>query len=297
MILFLVLLLSFSLHGATYHVRVDGGTVTQCTGLADAPYPGSGTGLACSWAHPYWALDGDGEWILAGGDTLHIHTGSYMMGYGAPNTDWCDPDGAYDCFARPLPSGPDEDHPTKILGEGWNRGCASPPELWGTERLYHIFSLEGTSHAEIRCLELTDHSGCVEFHSNPAVRCQRDAYPFGDWADAGEHVVGPGWIVDPPGGVSPSIVVHNFPIAIPGGVKPPWWVRARLDWGEDCGFVANISGNLLGEEGAAQFGEVEDHLFTVAPTMTLWGVIAMVTLLIASAIFMLLRRKKAMLAS
>ncbi|WP_460815060.1 hypothetical protein, partial [Luteimonas pelagia] len=28
----------------TFHVRADGGSASQCTGRADAPYPGSGTG-------------------------------------------------------------------------------------------------------------------------------------------------------------------------------------------------------------------------------------------------------------
>lgn len=30
--------------GATYYVRPDGGNAEQCTGLADAPCPGSGSG-------------------------------------------------------------------------------------------------------------------------------------------------------------------------------------------------------------------------------------------------------------
>ena len=34
---------------ATYYVRTDGGSATQCNGLADAPYPGSGTGQNCWW--------------------------------------------------------------------------------------------------------------------------------------------------------------------------------------------------------------------------------------------------------
>ena len=38
---------------------------------------------------------------------------------------------------------------------------------------------------EIACLEITDHSGCVEDHADPAFRCQREAYPYGDWAAVG----------------------------------------------------------------------------------------------------------------
>jgi len=180
---------------ATYYVRTDGGTAAQCTGLCDGPYPGSGTGQPCAWAHPFWALDASGDWKIQGGDTLLIHSGSYRMGFGAPNTGWCDSAYPYDCHLPPLPSGPDATHPTRILGAGWNQGCSNPPELWGAERPWQILSLEGTSNAVIACLEITDHSDCVEsFCSNdeicdPAVvaqvRCNRDLYPYGDWAPIG----------------------------------------------------------------------------------------------------------------
>jgi hypothetical protein len=36
----------------TYHVRTDGGSAEQCTGLADAPYPGGGTNQPDAWDHP-----------------------------------------------------------------------------------------------------------------------------------------------------------------------------------------------------------------------------------------------------
>lgn len=32
----------------TYYVRPDGGSADQCTGLVDAPYPGSGTDQPCA---------------------------------------------------------------------------------------------------------------------------------------------------------------------------------------------------------------------------------------------------------
>jgi hypothetical protein len=171
--------------GTTYYVRTDGGTSTQCTGLVDAPYPGSGTNQPCAWSHPYWALDNEGDWRIQGGDTIIVGPGSYMMGYGAPNTGWCDPDGAYECDIPPLPSGPDQNHPTRIVGKGWDTGCTNPPELWGTQRIWHVLDLTDTSNAVISCFEITDHSGCVEFHSNPEVECERDNYPFGQWASSG----------------------------------------------------------------------------------------------------------------
>ncbi len=171
----------------TYYVRPDGGTCLECNGLADAAYPGSGENRDCAWSHPFWALEaGDPPtWRIAGGDTLVIGSGRYMMGHGAPNTDWCSSEGAFQCHLPPLPSGPDPEYPTRIVGAGWEQGCADPPELWGTQRPWYIISLDGTANAEIRCLEITDHSSCVEFHSNSGVACERDDYPFGDWAHYG----------------------------------------------------------------------------------------------------------------
>lgn len=170
----------------TYYVRVDGGTYNQCNGRVDAPYPGSGTNRDCAWSHIFWALDGSGNWRIQGGDTIIISSGSYMMGYGAPNTSgWCDKDYPYDCVLPPLPSGPDAAHPTRILGKGWNSGCSDPPELWGTQRPWQILDLNGSSNVYIGCLDITDHSSCIESHESASVRCERDTYPFGDWGADG----------------------------------------------------------------------------------------------------------------
>jgi hypothetical protein len=183
---------------ATYYIRADGGTAEQCTGLADAPYGGSGTGRACAWQHPFFALPPGGEPRIAGGDTLIIRPGSYMMGYGAPGAEACASDYPWDCTMPPLPSGPDARHPTRLLGGasvttnaaahemqiGYVPACSSQPELWGAERAYQILNLDGSSNVEIGCLELTDHSSCVEFHSG-GLACERDTYPFGSWAAQG----------------------------------------------------------------------------------------------------------------
>ncbi len=171
--------------GTTYYVRPDGGTSSQCTGLADAPYPGSGQGQACAWRHPFWALDGSGAWSISGGDTIVVGPGSYRMGFGADNTGWCEQWWSYDCHLPPLPSGPDQATPTGILGKGWDKGCPSPPELWGAERPWQVLSLAGSDHVVVRCLEITDHAGCVDSHSNGDVSCERENPPFGNHADYG----------------------------------------------------------------------------------------------------------------
>lgn len=172
-------------HAATYYIRADGGSSQQCNGSADAPYAGSGVNLQCAWSHPFWALDHSGQWKIQGGDTILISEGSYLMGYGAPNSGWCDQNGAFACHLPALPSGADAQNPTRILGKGWDSGCNSKPELWGTQRQDYVLDLAGTSNALIDCIEITDHSGCVEGHSNPSIACQRDVYPFGEWAVTG----------------------------------------------------------------------------------------------------------------
>jgi hypothetical protein len=170
--------------GTTYYVRTDGGSPTQCTGLADAPYPGSGTGQPCAWDHPFRALPPAGPPRIAGGDTLIIGPGSYRLGYGAPGAGDCESEYAWDCHMPPIPSGPDPAHPTRLLGSGWDAGCPSPPRLWGTQRTDWIINLTASSNVELACLEITDHSSCVEFHSGN-LACQRDTYPYGDWAAVG----------------------------------------------------------------------------------------------------------------
>jgi hypothetical protein len=167
--------------GAVYYIRPDGGSAEQCTGLVDAAYPGSGNGQPCAWNHPFQALPPADTPRIAGGDTLVIDAGDYRMGVGAAGAEACDPDGAWDCHMPPLPSGPDPAHPTRLLGAGWDTGCTTSPELWGVERADWIIDLTGSNNIEIACLEITDHSGCIEDHTG-GLACERDHPPYGDWA-------------------------------------------------------------------------------------------------------------------
>ncbi len=172
--------------GVVYYVRPDGGSSEGCTGLADAPYPGSGASQPCAWDHPFRALPPGGTPRIAGGDTLIVASGEYQMGFGAPGADNCDEGGSFGCHMPPIPGGPDSDHPTRILGAGWDSGCGSPPELWGSGRPWFIVNLTDSSNVELSCFEITDHSSCVESHSGD-LACERDAPPYGDWAAYGLH--------------------------------------------------------------------------------------------------------------
>lgn len=168
--------------GTTYYVRPDGASYAQCNGRTDAPYTGASSD--CAWNHPFQALPPGGAPRIAGGDTLIIATGSYMVGYGAPGAGNCEADWPYECTMPPIPAGPSPSQPTRILGQGWDGGCANPPELWGTERAYQILDLIDSDNVVIACLEITDHSSCVEFHSG-ALTCERDSPPYGPWASTG----------------------------------------------------------------------------------------------------------------
>lgn len=176
----------------TYFVRTDGGSAGQCSGLVDAAYPGSGSGRPCAWNHPFQALPPGGAPRLAGGDMLRIRPGSYRMGFGAPGAESCDAAGSFDCTMLAVPSGPGAGQRTRILGGSSAEGCVDPPELWGAERPWWVVSLDGSDHVELACLELTDHSPCIEFHNAAGlpcagctVACNRDTSPYGDWASFG----------------------------------------------------------------------------------------------------------------
>ena len=167
---------------ATYYVRTDGGTSTQCTGTTDAAYSGSGSGQSCAFNHPFWVLSAAGSPNkMVGGDTLIIGPGQYMMGFGAPNTPSCSQYYPWDCRMRTVPSGTAA-LPTRIFGKGWDTGCGSKPQLWGTERSASIFDLNGSSNVQIQCLDITDHSSCMDSGPDSANVCNRNTYPYGPWA-------------------------------------------------------------------------------------------------------------------
>jgi len=239
---------------STYYVRPDGGSPEQCTGLADAPYPGSGTNQPCAWDHPFRALPPGGTPRISGGDTLIIASGSYTMGLGAPGADSCEADYPWDCYMPPIPSGPDSSHPTRILGEGWDSGCTDPPELWGTERAGMVINLTDSSNVEIACLEITDHSSCVEFHTG-GLACERDTYPYGPWAAVGLYA-------------EDSANVHLKDLDIHGLAHAGVWAGRLTDWTVEN---VRIAGNgWVGWDG--DFGPDQDSSNSGTLTFRHWTV-------------------------
>ncbi|MBI3161400.1 MAG: S-layer homology domain-containing protein [Chloroflexi bacterium] len=238
----------------TYYVRIDGSSAQNCTGLVDAPYPGSGANQACAWDHPFRALPPTGTPLIVGGDTLIIGAGSYRMGYGAPGAANCDAGGAFDCLMPPIPSGPDAAHPTRILGAGWNTGCASPPQLWGAERPWFIVNLTDSSNVEIGCLEITDHSPCVESHSG-GLACERDTPPYGNWASYGLYAED-----------SSNVYLHDLNVhglasgGVHAGRLSNWTVeRVRIAGNGSAGW----DGDLWDDNGDSNSGNLIFRHFTV----------------------------------
>jgi hypothetical protein len=237
--------------GDTYWVRPDGAAASQCTGKADAPYPGAGTGRACAWNHPFQALPPQRAPRIAGGDTLVIGSGQYRMGAGAPGAEGCEGTAAYECVMPALPSGPSPARPTRVVGLASSTGVM--PQLWGAERPWQIVDLRGSDNVVLECLEITDHSTCIEFHSG-ALGCSRDQAPYGDWAQTGISAK------DSENVVLRSIDVH--------GLATHGIVAGRLrDWRlEDVRIAANgwagWSGDL-GDEPASNSGSITFRRVTI----------------------------------
>lgn len=176
-IIFVSLLIFPSIANATTrYVRPDGGTAAQCTGTTDAAYPGSGLAQACAHKHPFYTIGwyaggneasptGGQAGTLVGGDTLIIARGSYQMGNDSNTTGMFTNCGANTttCKSRPIPSGSDVDHPTKVLGcsvTGCTGAKSTYPELWGSGRVEHVLSLKSSSYVQVGWLNITDHATC-----------------------------------------------------------------------------------------------------------------------------------------
>jgi hypothetical protein len=216
--------------GTTWYIRADGGTrydaanapSGQCTGLADAAYPGKGVAQACAFNQvPYlWdagqSLPVAPAWIISGGDTVVIRgcagasSPACRLGWSAPTGDtniWCMDVGNNGCYNPPIPAGTSLAH-TKILG-----GCAygsytcNPVNTYPyTSNLTQLFAgyglswainLETTSYVDVEGIELTTHnavsagnpgypSQCTTGIGNPYPQaCQTGSQPYDDYGNTG----------------------------------------------------------------------------------------------------------------
>ena len=173
LLLKLALLLSFaaSAHAATWYIRTDGGDQTQCTGHANAAYPGAGTAQPCAYNHPYWLLDQNAwTWIPTGGDTIQFaDKGPYYLGLGpfkGLGVNWPHCFNGSDCVMPPPPSGT-ASAPTRILGANAGHCGTDYTVLSGIHGLFVLLSVEATDWVDMECVELTQPDPCTKVGQNP----------------------------------------------------------------------------------------------------------------------------------
>ena len=177
--------------GNTWYIRPDGGTrysanqtSGQCDGLADAPYPGSGTNQHCAFSDYRYLWDdqsySNDAWVIAGGDTVIIRGGPWRVGFdsntgaGAGYT-WCfGGQGPYACSNPTIPAGSPTQH-TRILGENYANcsvGNAADKtkltQIFGGYGVWTTLNLAGAQYVDVQCLEVTSHAQCIT-HGSPAV--------------------------------------------------------------------------------------------------------------------------------
>lgn len=75
LIFFVLLFIYTNVSAATYYVRNGGGTTTQCTGLSDVDYDGSGSGEACAFSNFQNAWN-----ATSCGDTVALAKGQSFLG-------------------------------------------------------------------------------------------------------------------------------------------------------------------------------------------------------------------------
>ena len=227
-----LILISSSAQAATYYVREDGGTPTQCDGTHDAARSGAvdsgdpGSTPDCAFNHPYHlirhGIDDTGTYsgtnVIVGGDTVILGApdgagGSldqFLMGYDATNIpSGCYRDAAYGCWLDTIPAGPSASNPTRILGRGYDTGCTgNKVQLWGTERVRSILRLGG--RVELQCVDITDHSACMldGVAESPVdgfpIACEQQIIPFGTHGQDGIWISGSDNIIK-------NVDVHGMP--------------------------------------------------------------------------------------
>lgn len=187
-------LISSSAQAANRYIRTDGGTGTQCTGLADAAYDGSGTGEACAVNHPNWVFPPIGNAspfstarAAQNGDTVVIGAGSYRMGQPtalAPGIDAnininCGAGDTAACVSGEIPDG------VTVVGCSISGcGCSNErlgvvtcsstrPELWGAGNTNGILNVSNSSGVTIKDLEITDReSRGYNIQEQPSLSCE-----------------------------------------------------------------------------------------------------------------------------
>lgn len=182
LLLSLLLGVCISSHATTWYIRHDGGTNTQCSGTTNAPYPGSGRGMACAYNHPFQLLNWNGQWQgIVSNDTIQFadspsNTVPYYMGEqnAGLGMDWnptvggiCPPPnpghaGGSSCILPVIPDGVD------IIGQNagschtpGHTGLVNPTILSGIAGAFAVLDVQGSNNVSISCIEITQPDNCT----------------------------------------------------------------------------------------------------------------------------------------
>jgi len=192
-----------------FFVSPEGGDLSQCDGLSKTSLAESDNGHCAvnhifELIHPGYKSNQPEMYKggFKGGDIITIlnnpdgTVAKYTMGHFEKyEHDKCDISWAYGCYIANIPAG-SKDKPTTIRGESWNKGCPTPPKLYGSNRAKNIFSARETKYIAFSCLDISDKSSCISAHgyNNSDVICDRGTPYDKPFADTGfsfsdvEHV-------------------------------------------------------------------------------------------------------------
>lgn len=180
MFLLLLLLIPNIANATDFYVRTDGGNSTQCTGQSNTAYDGAGSGEACAYSHPFYALGWCGDFpssctagTMASGDDLIIScndqgdcTGvDFNVGYAA-SWSGCSGSWSYGCTPKAPPDGTSGNH-TTVKGCS-STGCTSAdkrPGFYGYGRSYFAFNLNNADYVDVEDIDLFDTGECGFGHS------------------------------------------------------------------------------------------------------------------------------------
>lgn len=169
-----------------YAGRANGGDRTQCTGLVDADYSGSGSAQPCAFSNPMWLFtDNTGgnpqssyTGVVQSGDTAIIHDiGQQPAGTpdAWPMNCFTLNNGCWNTFgnfgAIIFPSGTPPHH-TKILGANF-ASCTKNTDstdnrthLWG-QLTSQVFNANGAQNVDFACLDIGSYTDCQNAQLGP----------------------------------------------------------------------------------------------------------------------------------
>lgn len=180
----MIVFLSSCANATVYYVRTDGSTPTNCTGLANVAYDGSGTGEACAFNHPGWKLQRGGSDNLVCGDTMIIKhdnadgsQAKYEIGYDSSaivKNAFCTSTSSENCVMATVPDCT-AGNPIRIYADNYatagnNYSPLTKPEIWGSGRTYYTLAIG--NYTDVQGIFFTKHDDCM--HNGPGdVACDQ----------------------------------------------------------------------------------------------------------------------------